>query len=241
VLRWRVWAGWVLGVGGLLAYNWWVLVPLRPGLMRSPNELFSNLEVTGRPYAAVMQHLDLAAGVLLVAAFLVLGRRTLAGRGEWAWMLVFAAAGGVGGLFPEVCADGISRVCRDSEWRFELPVSQYVHVAAGIVEFAAITIALLLAVRRTRGQRTLYARAYRALATGAALAYPLLGIAYLVNRFGGVMEGVFFAGFTVMVLTQIAERSAGLRGDRRRESDADTGSSSGKIAGAGKSASLVRG
>jgi Protein of unknown function (DUF998) len=234
VRRWRGLAGWVLGVSGLLAYNWWVLVPLRPGLMSSPDELFSNLEVTGRPYAAVMQHLDLAAGVLLVAAFLVL-RRTLAGRGEWVSMLVFAAAGGVGGLFPEVCADGVSRVCRDSEWRFELPVSQYVHVAAGIVEFAVITVALLLAVRRTRGQRTPYARTYVALAGGAVAAYPLLGIAYLVNRFGGVMEAVFFAGFTVMVLTQIAERSASFRANKRRELDPHTTSSSGKLQSAGKS------
>jgi Protein of unknown function (DUF998) len=233
--RWRWLAGWVLGVGGVLAYNWWLLVPLRPGLMRSPDELFSNLEVTGRPYAAVMQHLDLAAGVLLVGAFLVLGR-TWAGRGEWASMLVFAAAGGLGGLFPEVCADGVSRACRDSEWRFELPVSQYVHVLAGIVEFAAITVALLLAVRRTRGQRTRYARAYVALAGGTVVAYPLLGIAYLVNRFGGVMEAVFFAGFTVLVLTQIAERSTSLRADERRELDPHTTSSSGKLTSAGKSA-----
>jgi hypothetical protein len=226
---------WGLGVAGLAAYNWWALVPLRAGLMRSPDELFSNLEVTGRPYAAVMQHLDLAAGVLLVAAFLVLGIRSLAGRGEWLSMVVFAGAGGVGGLFPEVCADAVSRTCRNLEWRFELPVSQYVHVVSGIVEFAAITAALLLAVRRTRGQRTRYARAYVLLAGGAVIAYPLLGIAYLVNRFGGVMEAAFFAGFTAMALTQIAERGANLRSDKRREPDSHLVSSSDNLATAGKS------
>ena len=40
-------------IGGLLAYNWWVLVPFKPGLLRSPDEFFSNLEVTGQPYATL--------------------------------------------------------------------------------------------------------------------------------------------------------------------------------------------
>jgi hypothetical protein len=45
---------------------------------------------------------------------------------------------------------------------------------------------------------------------GAVIAYPLLGLAYLVSRLGGVIEGVFFIGFTVMVVVQLAERTAGL-------------------------------
>jgi hypothetical protein len=28
---------WTSGIAGLIAYNWWVLVALRPGLMVSPN------------------------------------------------------------------------------------------------------------------------------------------------------------------------------------------------------------
>jgi hypothetical protein len=120
-------------------------------------------------------------------------------------MLAFAAAGTLGGLFPEVCADGISAACRRMEWRFQLPASQYVHVVAGILEFATITIALAYAVTRTRRQRTRTARSYRRLAVGALIAYPLLGAAYLVNRMGGVMEGVFFAGFTIMVVTVLAD------------------------------------
>lgn len=200
----------MLGVAGLAAYNWWLLVPLRPGLMTSPDELFSNLEVSGRPFAAVMQHCDLASGVLLLAAFWVAGAgRTAWGeRREWLAMLTFAAGGAIGGVFPEVCADGISARCRSQEWRFQLPASQYLHIAAGIVEFAAITIALLLAVRRTWGSRPVPARVYRRLLAGAFLGYPLLGAAYLVNVWGGVMEAVFFAGFTVMIVTQLAERTA---------------------------------
>jgi hypothetical protein len=203
---------WTLGIAGLAAYNWWLLVPLKRGLMTSPSELFSNLEVSGQPYAALMQHADVAAGVLLLAAFLTAGyRRSAASRREWLAMLAFAAAGALGGLFPEVCADGISAVCRRMEWRFELPVSQYVHVVAGILEFATITIALAFAATRTRGQRTAAARSYRGLAVGALIAYPLLGAAYLGNRMGGVMEGVFFTGFTIMAVTVLADWTGALQ------------------------------
>jgi hypothetical protein len=206
----------VLGIAGLAAYNWWVVVPLKPGLMTSPDELFSNLEVTGQPYAAAMQHADLAAGVLLFAAFLAARRgSSTAERREWLAMLAFTVAGALGGLFPEVCADGISAVCRRMEWRFQLPASQYVHVVAGIFEFATITIALAYAVTRTRRQHTRTARFYRGLAVGAAIAYPLLGAAYLFNRMGGVMEGVFFAGFTIMVVTELADRTRARRATDR--------------------------
>ena len=207
---------WILGIAGLIAYNWWVLVPFRPGLMNSPDELFSNLEVTGRPYAAAMQHADLAAGLLLLGAFWAAGHhRSPRGRREWVSMLGFAAAGALGGAFPEVCADGINAVCRRLEYRFELPASQYIHVAAGIAEFAAITVALLYAVRRTRHQRTRPALVYRGLAATALVAYPLLGAAYLFDRLGGIMEAVFFTGFTVMVITQLAERATAARAASR--------------------------
>jgi hypothetical protein len=206
-------AAWICGIAGLLAYNWWVLVPFRPGLLRSPDELFSNLEVSGQPFASVMQHADLLSGLLLAGAFLAAGRKSIpGGRREWLAMMVFAAAGALGGVYPEVCADEISAVCRHKEWSFQLPVSQYLHTLAGIAEFGAITVALLLACQRTRGQQSRggqprAATVYRALARGAAVAYPLLGLAYLLNRLGAVMEGVFFAGFTVMVAAQLAGRT----------------------------------
>ena len=44
---------------------------------------------------------------------------------------------------------------------------------------------------------------------------PLLGVAYLVNRMGGVMEAVFFAGFTVMIVTELAERTSRASAARR--------------------------
>ncbi len=70
---------WLCGIAGLVAYNWWVLVPFKHGLMRSPNELFSNLEVTGQTYAIVMQRADITAGVLLLLAFVLAGSRTIPG------------------------------------------------------------------------------------------------------------------------------------------------------------------
>ncbi len=207
--RWRRVLAWTLALAGLLAYNWWLLVPLKPGLMTSPNELFSNLEVSGQPYAAAMQHADLLSGVLLFGAFLAAGRRSIpTGRRDWLAMLAFAVGGAAGGLFPEVCADGISALCREQESHFQLPVGQYVHIVAGIAEFGAITIALILAIRRTRQSNAGFGRVYRRLGIGALIGYPLLGLAYLANRMGGVMEAVFFVGFTVMVATQIAERTS---------------------------------
>jgi hypothetical protein len=211
-IRVRIALAWILGIAGVAAYNWWLLVPLKPGLMTSPDELFSNLEVTGQPYATAMQHADLASGLLLVAAFWAAGHSTsLAGRREWLSMLGFAIAGALGGLFPEACADAIDAACRRMEVRFQLPLSQYIHIVAGILEFAAITVALVYAIRRTRRQHTRPAIVYRRLARAALVAYPLLGAAYLVNRFGGVMEAVFFAGFTVLVITQLAERTGAAR------------------------------
>jgi Protein of unknown function (DUF998) len=199
---------WCFGIAGLAAYNWWLLVPFKPGLMTSPDELFSNLEVTGQPYATLMQRADLAAGVLLLLAFAAAGHYGgRSGRREWLALLGFAVAGALGGLCPEVCADGVSAVCHRLEWRFELPASQYIHMAAGIVEFAAITVALIYAWRRTRGQRGGIPAVYRSLLAAALVAYPLLGAAYLVNRLGGVAEAVFFAGFTIMVVTELADQT----------------------------------
>jgi Protein of unknown function (DUF998) len=206
-------AAWVLGLAGVVAYNWWLLVPLKPGLMTSPDELFSNLEVTGQPYATLMQHADVASGLLLLAAFAVTG--PVRARRDWLAMLAFAAAGALGGLYPEVCADGISATCRRLEWRFELPATQYIHMAAGIAEFAAITIALLYALGRTKDRRGRPARVYRGLARSALIGYPLLGATYLSDRLGGIMEAVFFIGFTVMVITELAERTAALHGHVR--------------------------
>jgi hypothetical protein len=200
----RRWLGWVCGIAGLAAYNWWVLVPFKHGLLRSPDELFSNLEVTGQPYAIAMQRADIVAGLALLAAFALAGPGS-GRRREWLGMVVFALAGLVGGIFPQVCEDGIDASCRAAELHFQLPLRQYLHDGAGVLEFAGITLALWFAFRRTRGDRSITALGYRFLAGAALIAYPVLGLSYLVNVFGAVMEGVFFAGFTLMVLLQLTE------------------------------------
>ena len=195
---------WICGIAGLAVYNWWVLVPFKYGLIRSPDELFSNLEVTGQPYAVAMQRADLTAGLLLLAAFVLagLGRQ----QREWLGMVAFAIAGTIGGIFPQVCADGINAGCRLAERHFQLPFGQYLHDGSGAVEFAGITLALWFALRRTRGNQDLLARGYRFLAVAALVAYPVLGLSYLLNRYGAVMEGLFFTGFTLVVMLQLAER-----------------------------------
>lgn len=199
---------WTAGAVGLLAYDWWVLVPFKPGLLRSPDEFFSNLEVTGYPYATLMQHADVLAGLFLLVAFVAAGSRNVPGtRRERLGMMIFAVAGSVGGLFPQTCSDGISARCLSLEWQFRLPATQYVHDGAGIVEFTAITLTLGLAALRTRGERSRVASSYRWLVIGAGLAYPFLLLAYLLDRLGAVVEAAFFVGFAVMVLTQLAERT----------------------------------
>jgi hypothetical protein len=209
----RAVAVWILAAGGMLAYNWWILLPLKPSLLRSPNELLSNLEVTGQPFAALMQRADVAAGVLLIVAFLLAGNRAVpGGQREWLGMMAFGGAGMFGGVFPEVCADGINAVCRRGELTFHLPYEQYLHVVSGIVEFAGITVALFFAFRRTRDETTRVARTYRFLGRAAWVAYPLLGVAYLSNRLGSVIEALFFIGFTVVIITQLLERTGANRG-----------------------------
>jgi RimJ/RimL family protein N-acetyltransferase len=103
------------------------------------------------------------------------------------------------------------------EVHFQLPASHYIHMAVGIFEFFFITVALACAVLRTRGQHTWAAVVYRRLAKAAVVGYPLLGVAYLLNRLGGVMEAVFFVGFTVTVVAQLAERTGVLRGHAHAE------------------------
>ena len=210
-VRYREVSAWTLGIISLLFYNWWVLVPFKPGLMTSFNELFSDLEIDGRPYSVAMQHADLASGVLLLIVFLILGsRKKIKNFKEWLYMVIFSIGGMVGGIFSESCSDTTSAVCRHKEIRFQLPAHHYLHIIAGIIEFGSITIALYLARQRTRNQNTQVAKVYNILTKGALFGYPLLILAYLTNYFGGFIEMFFFLAFTMIVVTQIWERTASL-------------------------------
>jgi hypothetical protein len=202
----RLTAAKVLAVAGVLAYNWWVVVPFVPGLMPSVNGFFSDLEATGRPHADLMSDADLLAGILLTAALLLRGS-AVGGvvRREWKWMVAFAVAGAIGGRYPYACSEGLSATCRNLEWHLRLPIHHYIHVVSGIAEFATLTTAAVLAMRRTRGQTSREAKTYRIIVKALVLSYPLLGLVYLTDRLGTLVEPIFFIIFTAMVLTEIFE------------------------------------
>ncbi len=212
----RVVAARVLVVAGVVSYNWWVVVPFVPGLMPSVNGFFSDLGATGRPHAALMSDADMLAGVLLLAALFLRGARAEGGpRREWKWMVAFTAAGFVGGRFPYACSEGLSATCRQMEWHLQLPVHHYIHVVAGIAEFATLTTAAFIAMRRTRHSGTRIGRLYATLVTVLVISYPLLGAVYLTDRLGTLVEPIFFVVFSVMVLAEVFEASG--HGDDRRD------------------------
>jgi hypothetical protein len=198
-----------LAVAGVVAYNWWVVVPFVPGLMPSVNGFFSDLEATGRPHASLMSDADMAAGVLMVVALLLRGSGSRNGpRREWKWMIAFAVAGAVGGRFPYACSEGLSATCRAKEWDLQLPVHHYIHVVAGIAEFAFLTTAALMAMRRTRGDGTRQSRLYADIVKVLVVSYPILGLVYLTDRLGTLVEPVFFIAFSAMLLAEVFEPSA---------------------------------
>ena len=204
--RWRRPTAVAIGVVGVGLYNWWVVVAASGRLLTTPDELFSDLEATGRPDASLLQHLDLSAGLVLIVALLVRGRRGPAGRrAEWPWMLAFAAAGAVGGRFAYACPEGLSAACRSAEWRLALPPHHYVHVVAGIVEFATATVAVYIAWQRTRAVERPVTRVVRWTGRTMVAAYPLLAWSYLTDRMGAFVEPVFFVAFTAMVLAELCE------------------------------------
>src|SRR5450631_3395659 len=73
-----------LGLVGIVLYNWWVWVVVATNLLTNTDAFFSDLEATGRPDAELFQHLDLAAGIVTLAALVVRGAQGLDGkRREW--------------------------------------------------------------------------------------------------------------------------------------------------------------
>ncbi|HEY5185590.1 MAG TPA: DUF998 domain-containing protein [Actinomycetes bacterium] len=197
----------VLGVASLASYNWWVGVLLGTHLLTSPNGFFSDLAAVGQPHAELLSNLDVAAGLLMVAALVLRGRNGPAGaRPEWPLLVTFAVAGAVGGKFPYQCPEGASAACRAAEWHLQLPWPHYVHILAGIVEFASATLAVLAARRRTAAQRDPVGRVVRGIGWVLVVAYPLLAVSYLTVRLGAFVEPVFFVCFSVMAAVELFER-----------------------------------
>ena len=202
----RLAASEVVGIAGLAVYNWWVVVPFVQGMLPSPNGFFSDIEASGLPHASLLQHLDLLSGVLLLAALTLRGSAGPRYRGrEWGWLVGFAIAAGAGGKFSYACSSGLSAVCRSQERHLQLPAHHYIHVLSGILEFATISTAVFLAVRRTRTQSSWPARVYRSVFRVFVVAYPLLALAYLTDRLGAFIEPVFFVSFTLVIVTHLFE------------------------------------
>jgi hypothetical protein len=65
--------------------------------------------------------------------------------------------------------------------------------------------AAVIAMLRTRNDGTVEARMYRGLLIVQVPAYPLLGLAYVTDRLGTVVEAVFFLVFSTMLLTEVFE------------------------------------
>ncbi len=235
--RARLVAAKALGVTGVLAYNWWVVVPFVPGLMPSANGFFSDLEATGRAHAPLMSDADLVAGLMLAAALLLRGSTAgHAVRREWKWLMAFALAGAIGGRYPYACAEGLSETCRQMEWHLQLPVHHYVHVVSGIAEFVTLTVAAVIAMRRTRKDGTPESRVYAAVVTTLVVGYPLLGLVYLTDRLGTLVEPIFFLAFSVMVLTELFEPvGRGTAPDWVRRAESPTGANADRAALGGQS------
>ena len=208
---WRTALGRGLGALGLAGYNWWIVVAVNGRLIQSPNELFSDLEAVGHPYAGLLSTLDVVSGAAILVALLLIGRPEAVGRRrrEWWLLVVFACAAMLGGLFPYVCAEGLDAACRSAEWGFTLSWRHYLHVIAGIVEFAGATTAAVLAWRRTRGRSGTLPVVARVVATVLAVGYPILAVSYLAGRLGAFVEPVFFLSFSAVVAAELAAPRSG--------------------------------
>ncbi|MEI6701387.1 MAG: DUF998 domain-containing protein [Actinomycetota bacterium] len=203
----RLVASQILIVVGIIATNWWVLIPFRHGISGPHQGFFSDLEATGEPDASLYRSLDFLASLLTMIALALRGPLGRVGerRAEFPWIVIFAVAGMAGSLSPYSCAEGTYPACRRLEWHFQLPMHQYLHIASGVVEFAAMTIAIELARLRTRGEFTPEGRAARGIIKVLFVAYPALAVAYLADAFGAFIEPVFFLAFSAMLLLEVFE------------------------------------
>ncbi len=196
-----------MGVIGLVIYNWWVIVPFEHGWLASVDGFFSDMSADGQAHAGALQRADMLAGVLLVTALVLRGPIGSDGtrRREWRWLVGFAALGAIGGRFPYACAAGLDTTCRSLERSLELPWHHYVHMAAGVGEFATITLAIWLAHRRTRASDSSESHVFRFLIYVLVFAYPLLAVAYLGDVWGSIIEPAFFLVFTTALLAELFE------------------------------------
>lgn len=195
----------IIGATGLACYNWWLGAALLGGVGISSNELFSDLEATGSPHAHLLRALDTAAGVLILAALVLRGRGPTGGPSSWWLLVIFAVAAIVGGLFPYQCPEGLSATCRAAEWHLRLDWRHYVHIAAGIAEFASASTAILLAWRRASQYPDACSWVIRITGIALWICYPLLAATYLTDRLGVLVEPAFFVSFSAIVAVELCK------------------------------------
>ncbi len=200
----RLLAARVTGVVGLGAYNWWAAVPFVHGIVHSTDGFFSDLSANGEPHAVALQRLDLSAGAVLLVALLMRGRPASPGdRRVWSWLVAFAAVAAVGGMFPYACAAGLDPLCRHLERTFQLPVHHYVHMAAGVTEFFTATMAIAMARITDPEGTSPTGRVGHTLVPVLVVAYPLLAVAYLRERWGAFVEPTFFLMFSTIIVVEL--------------------------------------
>jgi len=76
-------------------------------------------------------------------------------------------------------------------------------MVAGITEFFAATMAIVVAYRSDLEGHTLPGRVGHMLIPGLIVAYPFLAIAYFGDRWGAFVEPAFFVMFSTMVLAEL--------------------------------------
>lgn len=199
-------AGQALGLLSLALYNWWIGAVLTHQVT-SPDGMFSDLEAIGQPHATLFSRLDVASGALTILALLLVGLPSARDRvREWWLMIGFGATGVIGGMYPYACPEGRDPVCREAEWTFQLPLHHYVHMGAGIVEFALVTLTVALMWRRLRDAPPSTWRVVVGL-LGAMLmvGYPAIACSYLLDRWDAPVEALFFLVFAGAVATVCLE------------------------------------
>ena len=119
--------------------------------------------------------------------------------------MLFAVAGAVGGHFAYACPEGLSAACRSAEWHLRLPLHHYLHVDLGHHRVRRDDDRRLSRLEANARDTGWVARGVKAIALAMLIGYPLLGVAYLTDRFGAFVEPIFFVCFSVMVAIELLE------------------------------------
>lgn len=196
------WVAVGLAAIGACLYNWWIVAAFTH-IMPTPNMLFSDLEVQGGQYSRLFNSLDFTASALFLIALLLVGARGR--RTEWITMLWYTGFGMSGAVFHYSCAEALSASCRSAEWRFELPMTHYLHMLSGIGEFAAVILVILMARRRNAATPGIWRAFNRAQSDLLIFALPLIAATYLLDRWEAAIEPILLVVASSQMLKSLLE------------------------------------